>query len=491
MRWRRHQKAEPPRPGFDLDQPMLSFNRRKDGLSVRDILGGGVLVMGDSGSGKTSGVLAHLVGSIHALGCSLVHVSVKPSDPAYWTALAQSWGRPVRRVAIGQDRFNPLAYEQFRSDAGGGLVEDITRLVTLPLRRQSGAGGSGVDGFWRADAERYVRHLVTIFVIAELPLSYRLIYETLQTLPTSEDEVGDPTWQERCPAFRALEAAQDRTLSTIEHADLETAAQFLLWTVPTTPDRTRASTVATISSALDPLIRGPIGEALCGAPDTWRPHECFSRSPVLIFDAPLQVFGAVGATIQRIWLTAIQRAILRRSMDGASRPMVLIADEFQEFLDPEDDPAFMRTARDRMGCMVLATQCVGNIRAACSGGSDPRAAAEAILGLPAVKFFGATSDPETLRYAGEVFAKSWQARVSHGTSEREGGSASPGSASGGRNANFSLDLHDDVPAIDLLRLARGGPATRWHTEAFCSVSGRTWQATGRPSIKVAFSQYRP
>lgn len=493
MCWRLRKKTKPASPGFDLDQLLLSFNRRKDGLSVRDILGGGVLVLGDSGSGKTSGVLAHLVGGAHALGCSLVHVSVKPTDPEYWTHLAASWGRPVRRVTIGVDRFNPLAYEQFREDAGGGLVEDLTRLITLPLRRQGGAGGSGVDGFWRADAERYTRNVATIFVIAGVPLSYRLIYETLQTLPANPEEVSDPAWQRRCPAFAALRQASRKKLGPAEAADLETAGRFLLVTAPTTPERTRASTVATISSALDPLIRGPIGEALCGTPDTWSPSECFARSPVLVLDAPLQLYGAVGATIQRIWLTAIQRAILRRPMSDASRPAVLVADEFQEFLDPEDDPAFMRTARDRLGCMVLATQCVGNIRAACSGGQDPRSAADAILGLPAVKFFGATSDPETLRYAGEVFAKSWQARVSHGMSEREGGTGSSGASggSGGRNANFSLDLHDDVPAIELLRLARGGPECDWYTEAFCSVSGRTWRATGRPSIKVAFNQYRP
>ena len=490
-KFRSRRRRETVTGSFDLDSLLLQFNRRRDGLSVRDILGGGVLVMGDSGSGKTSGTLAHLVCAAHSMECSVVHVSVKPSDPDYWSTLGAVHGRPVRRVGIGKDRFNPLAYEQFRTDAGRGLVEDLTRLITLPLRRPGGSGGSGVDGFWRSDAERYVRHLVTIFAIAGVPLSYRLIYETLQTLPASPEEVGDSGWQERCPAFGALEVANGKTLTAIEKADLDTAGRFLLSTVPTTPDRTRASTVATISSALDPLIRGPIGEALCGSPDTWQPNECFTDSPVLVLDAPLQTFGAVGATIQRIWLTAIQRAILRREVDDSSRPIVLVADEFQEFLDPEDDPAFMRTARDRMGCMVLATQCVGNIRAACSGGPDPRAAAEAILGLPAVKFFGATSDPETLRYAGEVFAKSWQARVSHGMSEREGGDGRPGGGSGGRNANFSLDLHDDVPAIELLRLARGGPACNWNTEAFCSVSGRTWRATGRPSIKVAFNQYRP
>lgn len=489
MMWRRRKKAPAPHRGLDLDQALLHFNRRGDGLSVRDVLSGGVLVLGDSGSGKTSGVMSHLVAASHALGFSLVHVSVKPTDPDYWSALAGVYHRPVRRIRIGDDRFNPIAYEQFRTDPGGGLVEDLTRLVTLPLRRQGGAGGSGVDGFWRADAERYVRHVVTIFAIARVPISYRLIYETLQTLPASVEEIRDPAWQSRCPAFAALQQASRATLTSIESADLETAGRFLLSTVPTTPDRTRASTVATISSALDPLIRGPIGEALCGTPDTWQPHECFSRSPVLVLDAPLQVFGAVGSTVQRIWMTSIQRAVLRRQITDEARPIVFIADEFQEFLDPEDDPAFMRTARNRLGCMVLATQCVGNIRAACSGGPDPRAAAEAILGLPAVKFFGSTSDPETLRYASEVFAKTWQARVSHGVSQRES-SAGQGGGSGGRNANFSLDLHEDVPAFELRRLARGGPLSNYQAEAFCSVSGRVWTSTKRPSIKVAFGQHR-
>ncbi|MEQ9617041.1 MAG: TraM recognition domain-containing protein [Phycisphaerales bacterium] len=482
----RSRRAEAP-PDV-LDRSLITFNRSNDRLTWRDVLGGGVSIIADSGSGKSSGVIFPLVRAIHSKRASVVHITVKPDDSAKYRRLAELNGRSDVRVFGIEDRYNPLAFEQSNAPAGTGLVENLTQLVLLPLRRQQRHGGSG-DAFWKADAERYVRHLVTIFTLAGEPLSYRLINECLLNLPEDPEDVQCQQWRSSNPAYGALVRAENQPLTPAQRGDLEDAAAFLLRTVPATPSRTRASTVATVTSAIDPYVRGEVGQVINAGHSTWTPDELVAQPGVVILDLPLQSWGEIGGTIQRILVSSIQRAILRRDLKEASHPVVLVMDEYQEFLDPKDDPAFMRTARDRRGCCILATQCVGNIRDACGESRDPQAAAEAILGLPSVKFFGATTDPATLKYASEVFTHTLQPRISFGNSQNSGDSKRPGSGTG-RNTNISRELQPDVPHHEFVRLRRGGPGNGWNVDVFCSVSGRIWRASRRPSLKVTFQQIR-
>lgn len=470
--------------GFDLDSALLRLSG-VDALSWRELLGGGALVMGDSGSGKTSGPVTSLGVAAYRANASVVHNTVKPTDCAMWAGLARCAGRGVVSYVIGRDTFNPLAFEQSRGD-GTRRIETLTQLVLLPLRRQSRGGGG--DPFWQADGARYVRHLVTMFVIAGVPLSYKRIADSLNSLPTSVEETRDPEWRRRCPAFGAAQRASELLLSPRDRADLEDAVGWLLHQCPATPERTRASTVATVVSALDPLLRGEIGATLNSDADTWTPASIVAQPGVLVLDCPLQVWGETGAIVQRMLISAIQRETLRRQINTTTKPLVLILDEYQEILDAEDDPSFIRTARDRLGCCVLATQGIGGIRAACGHARDPRAAAESILGLPGVKLFAATTDPETLQYASAVFANTPQTRVSFGTSTP--GADKNGRERSSRNSNVTRELQPEVPPFELTRLKRGGPEHDHLVEAFCSVSGRVWRGNNRTSIKVAFRQRR-
>lgn len=486
MKFQRRNAAKGRLRPFPIDKTLIRFNRQGDGLSTRD-LAASVLVIGDSGSGKTSGLLSSLAGSALSANASLVITCVKPEDAARGLALATRFGRRARIISLVDDRFNPLAHEQsiFTNDPTG-LVERLTDQLLLPLRRQR-REGSGGDPFWAADGARFVRHLVTIFVAAGIPLTYKLIYDTLLNLPTCEEDLGDEGWQRSCAAYDALVKAARRTdLLSWQQTDLDAAAGFLFRTAPNMPDRTRQSTVSTLAAALDPFVRGAIGQAINSDASTWDPAEVVDSPGVVIFDMPVQTAGSAAMTVQRMLLSAVQKAVLRRS--NPTHPVMLLCDEYQEIMDQDDDPAFMRTARDRLGMMVIATQCVGNIRSARASSSDPRSAAEAILGLPAVKFFGATTDPETMRYASEVFTQTPQARVSLGSNQQQ--QSKDGDNRDGRSSTISRELQPDLPPHELLRLRRGGPENRFIVEAYCSVSGRIWRGTNRPSIKVAFPQIR-
>lgn len=529
---------------FHLDAALLRFNRR-DSISWRDILGGGALALGDAGSGKTSGPLTGITRAAHRAGATVVHTCVKPGDAAYWSALALEEGREPVVFRFGEHLFNPLAWEQARRAGGnttggedsGRLVETLTQMAILPLRRMKTAGagggggsGGGGDAFWEADAMRFLRHLITLFVLSGIPVSFELLAESLLNLPECAEDIHDPEWQARCPAYAVLLAAAEAVDGGGDpdaSRDLDRAAAFLLRTVATIPDKTRASTVATVVSAISPYLGGVVGSTINPRSDDssralFQPSIVVERPCAVILDLPLQVWGESGAIVQRMLISAIQKEVLRRDLPagetwsgpragvagdsgaggtsgaggggGGGHPVVIVMDECQEFLDAQEDAAFMRTARDRRGCALLATQNTGNLVNACANSRDARAAAETILALPSVKLFGATSDPETLAYMSKVFAETPQPRYSVNTGGDSAGSADgKGQGKRGRSPSgtVSTELRADVPAHEFARLKRGGPPSGFRVEMFCAVTGRIWHASRRPSLMVVIPQRPP
>lgn len=473
------------RAPFSLQHTFLQLGRA-DRLTWADAMTS-VWLAGAAGSGKSSAVLSAMIISALRAGASVVFTTVKPSDPSMWTRICRNEGRSAQIFELGVDRFNPLAHVQ-RTASPGAAIDAVTAECLVPLDRQRHNGGG--DPHWRFDGSRFTRSIITPFVLADISVTFRLVCDTLLNLPRTEEETYTASWRERCPAFAAIVAAQERIVTATERDQLDRAARFLLHIAPNLPHRTRESTVSTVCAPLDPFAApGLVGDTLNCDSDTWDPAECLQAPQAVVFDAAMQAWGPAGATVQRFLLNAVQRAALTRDLDAADHPLVIVADEAQEFLDHEADAAFMRTCRDRRACMLLATQCVGNIADAASSARDPHAAAQKLLGLGGVKIFTATTDPATTRFASEVFAQRWQPRISFG-SQDQNGPTSPGQSNRqGRSSNISRELTPDVAPHELLSLARGGPENAWIVEAFISCSGRLW-SSGRSSIKVAFAQTR-
>ncbi len=467
---------------FSLDQTLVRFNTL-DRLTWRDALAGGAFLIGASGSGKTSGPISVITLAALRAGASVIFTTVKPSDTHRAVELASLCDRPASVFSLGTDRFNPVAHIQRQYDGSGEQVERITDMLLLPLKRQR-KEGSGGDPHWSADGARFVRSLVTIFVLAQAPISYKLLYDTLLTLPQDEEEITEDHWQQSCPAFEALRTASSRTdLTPWQQNDLDGAARFLLETYPRTPDRTRQSTVSTVTAPLDPFVRGVIGHTVNTDADTWSPEEIVERPAVVVLDMPIQSAGPAGATVQRMLLNTLQDIVLTRTT--STHPVLFVCDEFQEFLDPEKDPAFLRTARDRLGCMLMATQCVGNIQAACAQAKDSKAATDAILGLSSVRITCACSDPETLKWATSL--RTLQPRISSSSSDQP--TSDRQQSRTGRSRSLSMEALPDLREEEIARLKTGGPASNHIVESFCAVSGRTW-SNGKFSLKTAWPQVR-
>lgn len=433
-------------------------------------------MLGDSGSGKSSAILYEAgVTSLRA-GASVIYTTVKPNDAANAVMDAKSEGRVPRAFTVGADTFNPLGYAQ----ACGADIESLVQLATLPMRRAS--YGRGADRFWEQNATRYVRSVIGVLSLAQTSISYLRISEALVDLPHTPEAAHDPNWQQNSVLYKAIQTADHLCREPRDRRDLERFARQVLVEAPMEADKTRSSTISTYVASVDPLLTGGIGETLNAETDTWDPRQVVDRPGVLVLDAPVQRDDETGRTVQRIIVSSIQKAVLRSG--ASSHPIVFICDEYPSLVDPVDDPAFMRTARDRGGFMVTAAQTVSAMVTACGATTEPRAAAHELLGLPALKIFACQTDPETLRFISDVFSETYQNRVSLGESKSD----QPGRPRANRSVNISSERAPEVMPADIASLRRGGPENKYAVDAFVSLSGRVWSSSGRRSLKARFTQ---
>ncbi len=467
--------------------PLLRFNA-KDALTWTDLLSGGLLVLAQPGAGKTTALLAHpLAAWLHG-GGSVVFTTFKPADAEMWERFARSRSvGAVHRVSLS-DAFNPFEWELTHNTNVPGQPQRLLSIAMTPLRRRQQQSTSSDGGFFEAESERYAAQILTILRLAGVPITFRTLFQALQSLPRSPAELRSAVWRSRSPTFAALMAAGQRTdLLAADRSDLEAAAHFYLEEAPNTSSRTRGSVVATICSSLFPYIHGAVGAFLNAERSTVDLGTVIDAPGVMILDLSVQHFGAAAATVQRLLITAVEQAVLTRRMEGLVPPVCICMDEGHNFIDPEADVAYASSARDRLGCLFVCSQTIGQLRTACASGSrDPHAAVDALLGMFTTKFFGSTTDVQSLEYIQRTFADTSRARVSITSgADRSGG------RDGGRkaedNSTISRDESPDVRARDVIALRRGGPAHGYQVEAFVS-AGRLWNSR-RPSLLVIFPQF--
>lgn len=485
---RKHSRGRDQR-SVDLDRHVLTFNpRSRCGLSLRDVLAG-VLVLGDTGSAKTTAVLYPLILALMALSSGLLITAAKPDDATKSIRLAKLANRSdVTVFRLGDAGFNPLLHEQQTGSGFPGFIERLVDLSMSPLRQQAIGGSS--DPFWLSQSVNVCRSILTLLVHAGVDLSFRLVNEAIMSLPESQDDADDARWRARSPLIRAIQLIASRSLPPMIERDVEQAARHLLVDFPSMPANTRGSIQASATTAFGPLLTGEIGRTLNAEVNTWVPEIVSERNGITIMDCSVLAYGSAAAMVQRFAVDALQNVIKRRVVGPLTRPTFSIIDEYAILGDAEKDAKFMAVSRSQLAGTILAAQNIGGLHATSHAARDPRAAGEMIVATPAVKIFTASSCPHTMQHASRVFTQVEQVRASFGSSRDESGGVAP-KQSGSRqnqNLNISRDFQDDVRAIDLLSLKRGGIENKFRAEALVGVSGRIWKSSGRPSIKVSLPQ---
>ncbi|MEM9128604.1 MAG: TraM recognition domain-containing protein, partial [Pseudomonadota bacterium] len=177
--------------------------------------------------------------------------------------------------------------------------------------------------------------------------------------------------------------------------------------------RTSGNILVTITSMLQPFLSGTLHELFC-TETNWTPELVLEQGKLTIIAFPTLLYKQLGVLAQVIFKAAFAQACGARVDDPNSIPVILYADEAQNFMT-EDDARLAEMGRSKRVAMVYGTQNIGNyVRAL--GGQNAQIITESMLGNFGTLFFHANKHPATNEFASKIIGRRMQYRRTMGSS---------------------------------------------------------------------------
>jgi type IV secretory pathway TraG/TraD family ATPase VirD4 len=457
---------------WDLDRALVSFSR-PDHFTVRDACQG-MLILGATGSGKSSGSGRLFLLSYLTAGFGGIVLTAKTDDRALMEGYCRKAGRlrDLRVFSPSQPwRFNFLDYELNRGGPGAGITNNIVYLFCEVLQiadRQHGQGGREGEAYWRQATRQLLRNSIDLLIMARGTISVPDLYQVVISAPTSTAQVNSPDWQKSSFCYRCLLDADAQNKNPMQARDFQIVADFFTLEFATLSERTRSVIVSTFTSMIDVINRGILRELFCG--ETNITPEDIERGTILVIDLPVKEYGEVGQFAQVLWKVSFQRAIERRNLALNQRPVFLFADEAQ-YVITAGDMQFQTTCRSSRVATVYLTQNISNVYAALGGGDHGKAQADSLFANLTTKIFHANGDPVTNEWAASLIGRSRQYRMNW-SSGQQGGMGDDGQTSMGMTEQIDFEVQPQ--RFTTLRTYRPVEGIMFQGGRRFHMSGKTW-----------------
>jgi TraM recognition site of TraD and TraG len=458
---------------WPLDLPLVRFSRRKEDVwTLRDACQG-VLIMGENGSGKTSGSGELLARKYLQAGFGGLVLCFKTDEADLWRSYLKRAGREADGRYFSVDnafRFNFIDYEALGS--GLDFVENLVTLLVdiASIQKRTEASGSEAH-FWLPQKKKLIRNAIQLLLMAERPIQLRTLYAMIVSAPKDIREAADEHWQRGSFLFSLLDQAEAKASN---HPEWELITNYWMRERPALASKTRETIDADFTGMFDPLTRGKIGE-LFGTVANLTPDDILDGK-VVVIDIPIAKYREVGQYAALIWAQLFQRAVDRRSyVAPGSRPVFLWEDEAHYFTI-EQDALFQTTARSKGISVVRLTQNLPNFLDAY--GRDGKHKVDTLLGNHATKIFHRNGDPTTNEWASKVIAKETTYR--HSLSNSGSLQSSSGLSS---NTSVTEVEEDSCPPKEFIGLKNGGKKNNNTVEGILFQSGRLWNKDQRWTVR--------
>lgn len=412
-RWFQNRRL--PTPTSPLDRVLFRWGEN-DAFTVRDLLNGGVCVIGRAGSGKTSSSGKLLGRSIVSLpGSGGLILAAKPEDLAMWQAIFALAGRADDLVVFGPgqpQRFNFLGYVL----AMGGHTRDVTRCITVigeTLRSSDTKGGESAD-FWEREQERMIYNAVEIIRLAKGSVSAPDIQRFINSAPVAAEMIATEEWQAKF-CNQCLKEAYGKVGTPIEKHDYQLAVDYWLSEFPTMADKTRSSILTGVMGILHVFNVGAVRE-LVSTTTNVSPDDMLKGKWVIVNMAPAE-WGDMGSLVAAGWKFLTEKMVLRRHADEESNVITIWADEAAQFVNSFDSQ-FITQCRSHMGCLVFLTQSLHSYYGALKGDAG-RHQADALLTNFSTRIMHAIGDAQTAKWASDMLGMEREPFVSTSTPPSE------------------------------------------------------------------------
>jgi len=451
----------------------------------------GVCVFGATGSGKTSGPAKHLAYGYLAAGFGGLVLCAKKDEARQWQEWAAETGREDDLVIInasGSWRFNFMAWEASRPEAGGGLGINIVNLLDeiAGAISSTGDGGGSENKFW-ADALHHMNtNLVDLALLADLEVSLPLLRSILTTAAMTPEQVLDPGWQKNSVCANTLDLADRKTMDDQPQAraSFEECRDYWLLEYPNLSEKTRSIISLTFSMLVRPLITPPLRQ-IFSTDTNIKPEDTFDGK-IIIVDLPVQEFRLVGRIANLAIKYCFQIAVLRRvqpaNRQSFLRPVFLWADEAQNFVS-KFDSEYQAVARSAAGCTVYLTQNRESFRRVLKNND----AVDSLLGNLQAKFFCQNSG-ETNEWASKLLGERWLHITSTNVGQSHNDTMQQQQQNAGNHSSGvsrSAQRRFFVEPARFTTLKRGGALNNFQVEAIVYNGGNLFH-DGRESLPYKF-----
>lgn len=373
----------------------------------------GVLILGRTGSGKTSGSGATFAEAFLRSGFGGLVLTVKKGEAEHWQRLCAHCGREqdLRIVRRGGDwKLNVLAYEAQHPGQGAGLSENLTSFCRNLLRISTRSQGAQThDPVWQLAGDQLLNATFDLFLLAGGGVTFDRLADFVAAAPTKKIPNDEAAWL-KIPVFGSLLEKAKNSLSSPEDKRIYgRATDYWFRIYPGYASKTRTSITLGIFAMFD-AFRGRDIPALISSATNITPESIMSGL-IVVLDLPLKELRHTGLMVQSAWKYLFQTALERchNANSPKRRPVFLWEDEGQYFFS-DHDHHFQDTARSSRVCRVILTQNLPGFYK--EFGRDGADIANSVFGNLNTKIFHNNSDPATNEWAAKHFGQEIHHRVS-------------------------------------------------------------------------------
>jgi type IV secretory pathway TraG/TraD family ATPase VirD4 len=452
-----------------------------DFLTYRNLFEG-TLILGATGSGKTSGPGAAWASALLQRGVGMLILCAKSDEASLWLKRAEKAGRlsDVRRFAVDQPhRLNLLdyAFQQPGAIRGGFDPSNVVELLMKLLEIKPNRSSTGEQVFWYDSARNLLTAIVSILGAAGEEISFAAIDQIIDSAPYSAEDFTDPKWQESSYLNSLLDklAEREKDLTPIQQNDARVSLEFFA-KFARIDSRTRSGILSTVQSIVWPFRYGPAA-ALCGSTTNLTPEDAF-RGKIVIIDLPIKEFHESGLLIQASWKLLFQRAVEARDLAAFPQPVCLWVDECQHFLTTYDS-TYQATARSMRAASVMLSQNLDSIRSRFQAQTG-EAEAQALISNLSTKVLCSNDHTVTNKWSADSLGEIWLTRTNSSATMNGEGNLSAGT---GTNESKRYRLEPS----EILKLRRGGPPDLM-VDCILFRSGTPFKATGTNHLRLSFPQ---
>lgn len=455
-----------------------------------------MMVMGASGSGKTSTILKITLENLMQLNLPGVIFAAKIDDIELVRKLADNAGRALTLIdkSEGSARINFIQALLGLSDDTGSIVEVLFRLPQL-LNKSLGSNPGEI--FWQSSGRLLLKACLDLIYLTGYPVTIDAITSVLTDLPRTEEDLIDPTFLKKSLTAQLLLIAEagegTKTLTRDQQHNLKTACNYFKEQYLAVPEVTMGSVQAVLDSTLFYLRDGMIRRVFC-TDSTISFNEIFIEGGRTIFvNFPVALGQQMEKFASGLFRETLKQAILARDKRKYSSYCYLYMDEYQT-LALETDAEFFGTCRSQKVINLIATQSYDSMVSSLGSGEAGRQRANIILGNCAIHCY-LKSQYETAKIMADSLGREYKTLIntSHSTnsstSNQSGDGRSSASSSDGKNSGYSTSTQRDYIIFpeEIMRLKAGGFANNYQVEMYL-MPGKVIAATQTNFLKITLDQ---